>query len=92
MLSFEDMLTKRTNILFDQQTWDFLVGLAEEKKTSVGELVRTAVNDTYKSENESQLKRRTSAVERIIELRKQMKHTFTTQEILELVREGRKYE
>lgn len=44
------MLTKRTQILFDKQLWKTLVGLAKEKKTSVGELVRTAVRKEYLNE------------------------------------------
>ncbi|MBI2315044.1 hypothetical protein HYU93_03240 [Candidatus Daviesbacteria bacterium] len=41
------MLIKRTQILFDKQLWNTLVDLAKEKKTSVGELVRTAVRKEY---------------------------------------------
>lgn len=37
------MLTKRTNILFDEKLWEILTRLAQEKKTSVGDLVRKAV-------------------------------------------------
>lgn len=41
------MLTKRTNILFDQELWNQLVQLSKANNKSVGELVRTAVKDTY---------------------------------------------
>ena len=41
------MLTKRTNILFDEQLWEHLIELAREQKVSVGELVRTAVKEYY---------------------------------------------
>jgi hypothetical protein len=47
------MLTKRTQILFDQQLWVGLTQLAKEKNTSVGELVRRAVRKQY-SEDEKQ--------------------------------------
>jgi len=47
MLMCIHMLTKRTNILFEQQTWNQLVQLAKEKSTSVGELTRNAVQDVY---------------------------------------------
>lgn len=41
------MLIKRTQILFDKELWNTLVDLAKEKKTSVGELVRSAVRKEY---------------------------------------------
>jgi len=41
------MLTKRTNILFDQELWNILVALAAKQKTSVGELVRFAARKIY---------------------------------------------
>lgn len=41
------MLNKRTQILFDQELWDILNDLAKRKKTSVGELVRTAIRKYY---------------------------------------------
>lgn len=45
------MLSKRTNILFDQELWSQLVQLAKTKRTSVGELVRSAVKDKYAAED-----------------------------------------
>ena len=41
------MLTKRAQILFDEKTYTSLEELADAKGTSVGELVRTAVEKTY---------------------------------------------
>ncbi|MBI4059189.1 hypothetical protein HY404_03035 [Candidatus Microgenomates bacterium] len=41
------MLTKRTNILFDQELWKKLISLAEKRSISIGELVRTAVRKQY---------------------------------------------
>ena len=41
------MLGKRTNILFDKDVWKLLLRLAKSADTSVGDLVRSAVNDTY---------------------------------------------
>ena len=62
------MLTKRTQILFDQQLWSSLVQLAKEKNTSVGELVRKAVKKQY-IKNESQAKIE-KAVESILAFRR----------------------
>lgn len=44
------MLTKRTQILFDDELWEKLVSLAGEKKTSIGNLVREAVEEKYTQE------------------------------------------
>jgi len=41
------MLTKRTNILFDETLWKNLTRVAKREGTSVGELVRSAVAKTY---------------------------------------------
>jgi len=41
------MLTKRTNILFDDFTWNTLKQVAVIENTSVGQLVRNAVKNTY---------------------------------------------
>lgn len=45
MYEYDDvhMLTKRTNILFDEETWSALEFAAKLQKTSVGALVRQAV-------------------------------------------------
>ncbi|MBP9691592.1 hypothetical protein KBD81_05945 [Candidatus Woesebacteria bacterium] len=85
------MLTKRTNILFDQKTWDILVGLAREKEYSVGELVRRAVKEKYLNEEQITLKQREEAIKQINSIRKQIKHKFTREEIRESIEYGRKY-
>lgn len=41
------MLTKRTNILFDQELWQTLTAISQKQNISIGELVRRAVADTY---------------------------------------------
>lgn len=41
------MLTKRTNILFDEELWSILVAEAVKQKTSVGDLVRFAARKMY---------------------------------------------
>lgn len=48
------MLTKRTNILFDNDLWEKLTRLASSKKTSVGNLVRTAAEEKYRQEDSSE--------------------------------------
>ena len=58
------MLTKRTNILFEEKTWKELTKLASKKKTSVGELVRDAVEEKYTREN--MLDKRRLAAEAIL--------------------------
>lgn len=58
------MLTKRTQILFDQQLWSSLVQLAKEKNTSVGELVRNALREKYGEEK--RLVKRKKAIEAIL--------------------------
>ena len=41
------MLTKRTNILFNEELFNYLVALAHKNSTSVGDLVRKAVVKIY---------------------------------------------
>jgi hypothetical protein len=41
------MLTKRTNLLFEEDLWNRLVSIANEKNTSVGDLVRQATRRVY---------------------------------------------
>lgn len=60
------MLTKRTQILFDEYLWKTLFDIAKRENTSIGELVRTAVKEKYKEEN--LLQRRKKVVEEIIAL------------------------
>lgn len=47
------MLNKRTNILFDEVTWQMLQEVSTARSTSVGQLVRLAVKDVYFSQNKS---------------------------------------
>jgi len=41
------MLTKRTQILLEPQTWEMLQQVAAAKNISIGETVRKAVKKTY---------------------------------------------
>ncbi len=83
------MLIKRAHILFDQQLWNQLLQKAEEKETSVAQLVRTAVEEKYQKENF--LSERAKAINKILALKKQYKTKSVKKEsIVELVRQMRK--
>jgi len=61
------MLTKRAQILFDEQLWDKLVKLAEARKISVAEYIREIAK---KDINETKmLEQRRKAVESILKHR-----------------------
>ncbi len=65
------MLNYRTNILFDTQMWKQLQTLAKAQNTSVGQLVRDAVQKTY-IEDQIQ-KDRAKAIEETIKIRPHLK-------------------
>jgi len=65
------MLTKRTNILFDENLWKLLKTEASRRKTSVGKLVRDAVAKMYAREEE--LEERRKALDHILKIRKRVK-------------------
>lgn len=62
------LLSKRTNILFDQQLWNQLMQIAKDKGTSVGELVRVAVRKEYAEDKKQESIEK--AVENILAFRK----------------------
>jgi hypothetical protein len=62
------MLTKRTQILFDQQLWNNLTYIAQEKNISVGQLVRSTLKEKYG--NEKKLLKRRQAIKGIFAFRK----------------------
>lgn len=80
------MLTKRTNILFGENQWERLVGLAESRNTSIGELVRKAVADKYLAAFQDQEVQR--AYRDILSLRKRRKGVI---DYKALIGYGRKY-
>ncbi len=49
------MLTKRTNLLFEEELWQLLAAKAAEKELSVGELVRQAVRRVYIEDNQGRI-------------------------------------
>lgn len=58
------MLTKRTNILFDEKLWIEVSALAKKEKTSVGSIVRSAIKE--KLNNEEDLAQRRQVIDNIL--------------------------
>ena len=65
------MLTKRTNILFDERLWRLLTDRAKREKASVGKLVRRACEKVYMQDEE--MDQRKKAYEEILRIRKRVK-------------------
>jgi len=80
------MLTKRTNILFDENLWRSLSLEAKKRKTSVGKLVRDAVAKMYLRDEE--LEERKKVIEHIKKIRKISKGKI---DYKELINYGRRY-
>lgn len=74
------MLTKRTNILFEQELWDKLSLLAKESDVSVGELIRRAVKERYFEDNRQE--EIAKAIQRIRALRKPQKKNINYKELI----------
>ena len=79
------MLTKRTNILFEEELWKTLVKLAQFKNTSVGELVRNAVSEKYTQKMD--LEKRRQTVDWILKHRKIIKGRIDYKELINAGRE-----
>jgi len=82
------MLTKRTNILFNEKQFTYLAALASKNNTSVGDLVRKAVLKVYWKPEQSQ--ERIKIFNEIIKLKKGMGR-IKVGEIKELINYGRLY-
>lgn len=80
------ILSKRTNILFSQDTWDRLVKLSNKQSVSVGELIRDAVQGAYFSDEVMIEKKR--AYDAIIKKRPVFRGKINYKA---LISEGRKY-
>lgn len=81
------MLTKRTNILFDQKTWLELQFLSKTLGKSIGELVREAVAEKYnKRQRDAQIK---EAIDHIRKIRPAPSKTPIDYKAL--INHGRKY-
>jgi len=67
------MLTKRANLLFEEELWQLLAAKAEEEELSVGELVRQAVQKIYVEPGDEVLKGRKQAFKALIKLQQKTK-------------------
>jgi hypothetical protein len=89
------MLSKRTNILFSEPMWDGLSELAQREGSSVGELVRLAVEEQYFKPGELlkalQTKRRRQALATVATVHSQLREKFSIKDIQRLISNGRKY-
>lgn len=81
------MLTKRTNILFDNELWELLTSVAKREKTSVGKIVRKTLREVYAKDEIA--KRRTEACRKILAIRP--KPYPGKIDYKELINYGRKY-
>jgi hypothetical protein len=80
------MLTRRTNILFDNDLWDLLTSVARREKSSVGEVVRKAVSRVYTEGN--LIERKKKAFETIRNFRIKQKGVV---DYKALINDGRKH-
>lgn len=85
------MLTKRTHILFDEDTAFMLAVLAREQATSVGNLVRRAVTKTYKDVKRINKSKRQKAVHTLTALQKKFLGKFEGVDYRALIEDGRRY-
>jgi len=81
------MLSRRTNILFDNELWAVLLAQSKVEKSSVGELVRRAVVDKYSKKEV--LARRKEAIAHILRIRPAPARGKI--DYKELINYGRKY-
>mgnify|MGYP001562827765 FL=1 len=79
------MLNKRANILFEDKRWKDLLVLARVRGTSVGELIRNAVNNSYF--NDAFALQRSQAWKDILATRKIFKGKFNYEEYINYGRE-----
>ena len=80
------MLTKRTNILFNDDLWDLLTAVARKEKSSVGEVVRRAIIKVYAGDNF--VERKNKAFVTIKKFRVKQKGVV---DYKTLINDGRKY-
>lgn len=81
MIMYMCMLIKRTNILFDEETWKMLTGLATQKQVSASELIRKAIKGTYFSDGEKM--NNDKIFNQIISLRKRAKDRIDYRRLIE---------
>ena len=80
------MLTKRTNILFNDDLWDLVTSVARRKRSSVGEVVRKAIIKVYAGDKF--VERKNKAFETIKRFRVKQKGVV---DYKTLINDGRKY-
>lgn len=85
------MLSKRTNILFEETRWQELCAYAQKKNTSAGDLVRRAVDQVYFNNQDDLYRQRYNAIENIKKIRREIKNPITREEIREMLHYGHKY-
>lgn len=86
------MLTKRTQILFDDTMWQKLLRLAERENISVGELTRKAIEKTYFSSREELKDKKEEAYQQILAIREKLrksKKTRNTEDSVTIIRRMR---
>ncbi len=89
------MLNKRVPVLFEEKNYLLLAELAREENQSFGEMVRRTMDEKLKIAARKQVEKRKRAWKEIVAWRKKFlakRKGLTASEILDLVREGRKYE
>ncbi|MDZ7587026.1 MAG: hypothetical protein U0946_04670 [Patescibacteria group bacterium] len=84
------MLNRRAHILFEAEDYQLLEAEAEEKDSSVGELVRLAVKRVYVEPKSKQLSDREKAFEALKKLQLQTRQKGRV-DYKELIEYGRKY-
>lgn len=67
------MLDVRTNILLDKETHQLLSSIAKSENTSMGELIRKAIEKEYKKNEDEIIRKRMFAYKAILRLRKKFK-------------------
>jgi len=82
------MLNKRTNFLLKKETWDSLKSISKDKNTSIGDLIRRAIEEVYFKENINEVKRK--AIENTIKVRRVIPN-IAKYSYKDLINEGRKY-
>ena len=84
------MLNKRAHILFEEEQFKLIEALAAEKGSSVGSLVRAAVQRVYVEPKAKQLSDRQKAFDRLKQWQKKI-GTFKGLDYKALIEYGRKY-
>lgn len=80
-------LTKRTNIMFDEQMWKILNQIADQRQISVGELIRQTIDQQLIQDHFEKLKQNDYAHQQILKHRKIHKGI----NYKDLINDGRKY-